>query len=164
MGFSRSAIVAAAAATQEPRLAATVLIMGGVHSNEIVARCDGKRTKAVQNHVAEAFGWSSAELEDRLRPVFHGVDAATYPGRVDPASVLIFEAGRDRCIGERPRNDLWVTMGRPLKYTLNYGHRIAFFSMTPLGGSWMCRKTWDFLEERLLGDPQKSSPSMNDRR
>ena len=48
VGFSRSAIVAGTLATQEPRLAATVLVVGGAHPHTIIARCGGKRTSAVQ--------------------------------------------------------------------------------------------------------------------
>jgi dienelactone hydrolase len=152
MGFSRSAIVAATAATQEPRLAATVVIMGGVHQHQIMARCTGPRTSEVREHVEETFGWDQDELEDRLRPIFSVVDAANYPGRVDPATVLVIEAGKDTCIPEEARRALWETMGRPEKITFNYGHKTAFISMTPLGGSWMCRKAWEFLEGRLLED------------
>lgn len=150
IGFSRSAIVAGTAATQEPRLAATVLIMGGAHPHEIVARCEGVRTSAVQENAERQLGWDQDELEARIRGVFSSVDAANYPGRVDPAGVLIVEASRDNCIQESARTALWETMGRPLRYLLNYGHRIAFAAMTPLGGNWLCHRTWEFLQQRLL--------------
>jgi len=150
VGFSRSAIVAGVAATQEARLAATVLVMGGARPHEIVARCIGKRTSAVQRNARRRLGWDQDELEARIRPAFSVVDAANYPGRVDPETVLMFEASRDDCIQESARMALWESMGRPERISLNYGHRIAFAAMTPLGGNWICHRTWDFLQRRLL--------------
>jgi dienelactone hydrolase len=149
VGFSRSAIVAGLAATQEPRLAATVLIMGGAHPHQIVARCAGKRTSALQRNANQSFGWDADELERRITDAFAVVDAANYPGRVDPQSVLMFEAARDDCITESPRGALWQAMGRPRLISLGYGHRVAFAAMTPLGGNWICDRTWEFLQERL---------------
>ncbi len=149
IGFSRSAIVAGLAATQEPRLAATVLIMGGAHPHQIVARCDGKRTSALHRNVKRSFGWDAHELERRIADDFSLVDAANYPDRVDPQSVLMFEAARDECITESPREALWQAMGRPKTLSLNYGHRVAFAAMTPLGGNWICDRTWEFLQQRL---------------
>jgi dienelactone hydrolase len=159
IGFSRSAIVAGLAATQEPRLAATVLIMGGAHPHQIVARCAGKRTSALQRNVRRSFGWDADELERRIADEFALVDAANYPGRVDPRSVLMFEAARDECITETPRAALWHAMGRPKLISLDYGHRIAFAAMTPLGGNWICDRTWEFLQSRL-GVPQQPLPTI----
>jgi dienelactone hydrolase len=149
VGFSRSAIVGGTALTQEPRLAAAVLMMGGAHPHQIVARCTGKRMSAVREHVAATFGWSAGELETHLEPVFAPVDAASYPGRVDPAKVLLFEAAKDECIPASARQALWKTLGRPTTYRMDYRHRWAFLSITPLGGNWLSRRAWDFLEERL---------------
>jgi len=150
LGFSHSAIIAGTVVTQEPRLAAAVLVMGGAHPHRIIARCRGKRTSAVQKNAENAFGWGREEFEKRLEPVFRTVDAASYPGRVDPNDVLILDSGRDKCIPESCRDALWDALGRPERISFNYGHRMSFLSMTPLGGSWMCRRIWDFLETRLL--------------
>ena len=151
VGFSRSAIVAGTLATQEPRLAATVLVVGGAHPHTIIARCGGKRTSAVQRNAKRQFGWDQDELEKRLEPIFKLVDAANYPGRVDPNTVLMIEAAKDSCITEPSRTELWEAMGQPEQISLNYGHRKAFLSMTPVGGNWMCERIYEFLEERLLG-------------
>jgi dienelactone hydrolase len=152
IGFSHGAFVAGTVATQEPRLAATVLVMGSAHPNEIIAHCIGDRTTMLQDKVAQNFGWTRDDFAARLEPIFRGVDPATYPGRVDPRRVLIFEAGRDHCAPEPSRTALWETMGRPERIILNYGHRRAFLSMTPLGGSWMCREIWEFLQGWLIGE------------
>jgi len=149
IGFSRSAMVAGLAATQEPRLAATVLMMGGAHPHRIIARCDGRRSSLVRNNVREQFGWDTEELEERLGELFAEVDAASFPGRVDPATVLVFEANRDECIPQSSRQDLKRTMGWPRTYTLDRKHRQAFIGITPLGGKWIFHRTWEFLSERF---------------
>ena len=84
------------------------------------------------------------------------MDAASYPGRVDPAGVLIFEASRDACIQESSRRALREAMGWPETVSLAYGHRIAFAGITPLGGNWICHRAWEFLRQRLLPEPSPS--------
>jgi len=149
IGFSRGAIVAGLAATQEPRLAATVLMMGGARPHRIVARCDGDRTSKVQRHAEHTFEWDQDELEHRLETLFATVDAANYPGRVDPESVLLIEASEDECIPDSSRSSLWETMGRPRTYQVHAKHRMAFVGITPLGGNWLSELTWEFLRTRL---------------
>jgi len=149
IGFSLGAFVAGTIATQEPRLAATVTVMGGSHLNSVIANCDGKRATRVQA-TAERFGWDREELAAQLEPIMSVVDPANYPDRVDPRRVLIIEAGRDKCVPEKAREDLWLTLGKPERISMDYDHAPAFYSMTPLGLSWMRRRIWEFLEPRLL--------------
>lgn len=150
IGFSLGAFVAGTIATQEPRLAATVTVMGGSHLHSVIATCDGKRATRVQATAAENFGWDREELAAQLEPIISVVDAANYPNRVDPKSILIIEANRDNCIPEKSREDLWLALGKPERISINYDHAPAFYSMTPLGFSWMRRQIWEFLETRLL--------------
>ena len=58
IGFSHSAIVAPVIAAVDPRIDATVLVMGGAHPHRIIARCTGPRMTAVQEHGSVAFGWN----------------------------------------------------------------------------------------------------------
>lgn len=150
IGFSLGAFVAGTIATQEPRLAATVTVMGGSHLNSVIATCDGKRATRVQATAAEKFGWDREELAVQLEPIIRVVDAANYPSRADPKSVLIIDANRDKCIPEKSREDFWLALGKPERISMNYDHAPAFYSMTPLGFSWMRRQIWEFLEPRLL--------------
>ena len=149
IGCSLGAVVAGTIATQEPRLAATVTVMGGSHLHSVIATCDGKRATSVQEK-AESFGWSKQEFEARLEPIMSIIDPASYPNRVDPGSVLIIDANRDKCVPEKAREDLWLALGEPERISMNYDHAPAFYSMTPLGLSWMRRRIWEFLEPRLL--------------
>ena len=159
IGFSLGAFVAGTIATQEPRLAATVTVMGGSHLHSVIATCDGKRATRVQTTAAENFDWDQEELAAKLAPIINVVDTANYPNRVDPKGILIIEANRDKCIPEESREDFCLALGKPERISMNYDHAPAFYSMTPLGFSWMRRQVWEFLEARLLDQSAQSLPS-----
>ena len=161
IGFSPGAMLAPALAAQEPRISATVLVMGGADPHEVIARCVGARTEGVQVHAQETFGWTRDEMAATLGPIYDPVNAASFPARVDPASVLIFEAGRDECVPESSRDALWEAMGRPERYTIDADHRHAFYTMTPLRFNWMRKKIWSFFETRLIEGPAHSRTGEN---
>lgn len=150
IGFSFGASVAGGILTQEPRFAAAALVMGGAQQHKILAHCAGQRLNAVRGRIALDFGWTADDLEERLEPIMRDVDAANYRGVVDPANILIVDAGRDDCMAEACRESLWETLGRPERLTMNYDHKRAFYSITPLGFYWLRYRIWEFLEPRLI--------------
>jgi dienelactone hydrolase len=150
IGFSHGAIFAPTLATQEPRISTLVLVMGGAHPQRVAAQCAGARTEGIQIWAAETFGWSRDEMEERLEPLYGPLDPASYPDRVDPARVLIIEAGKDECMPESSREALWEVMGRPERHIIHSNHRHAFYTMTPLNLNWMRKKIWKFYKTHLL--------------
>ena len=161
IGFSHGAMLAPALSVQEPRITATVLVMGGADGHEIIARCVGARTEGVQDHAFETFGWSRDGMAETLEPIFEPMNAANYPNRVNPTRVLIFDAGKDECVPQSSRDSLWETMGRPERYTIDSNHRHAFYTMTPLRFNWMRKKIWTFIETRLLEGSARSKFGQN---
>jgi dienelactone hydrolase len=161
IGFSHGAMLAPVLAAQEPRISATVLVMGGADPHEVIARCVGARTEGVQEHAERTFGWSRDEMATILDPIYNPINAASSPGRVDPARVLIFDAGRDECVPESARDSLWEAMGRPERFTIDADHRHAFYAMTPLRFNWMRKKIWSFFETRLIEGPAHSRTGEN---
>jgi dienelactone hydrolase len=157
VGFSHGAMLAPTLAAQEPRITALVLVMGGAHPPRVIAQCRGARTEGVQIWAEAIFGWSRDEMEERLEPLYGPMDPARYPNRIDPSRVLIFDAGKDECVPESCRDDLWEAMGRPERTIINANHRHAFYTMTPLNFNWMRKRIWDFLELRLLGSSTHSN-------
>ncbi len=149
LGFSHGAIVASAAAVQEPRLAATVLVMGSALAHQVIAQCPLERSVVAREKASSDFGWSRDELQERLEPIFLPLDPASYPGRVDPSRVLIVEAKRDECMPANGRLALWEAMGRPERLQLNFGHKQAFLAMTPVGLNWLRHKIWRFFSQTL---------------
>jgi hypothetical protein len=107
------------------------------------------RGEAAKNRAQSGFGWSLADLEHRLEPIFAPFDPASYPGRVDPSRVLIVEAARDQCMPRTGREALWEAMGRPRRIRLDYRHKQAFLAMTPLGFNWLRHRIWEFLQQTL---------------
>jgi dienelactone hydrolase len=149
MGFSQGGMLAAGVVVQEPRIAATVLVMSGALAHQAIARCQLERSEGMKAKAFSDFGWSREELESRVESRFRAVEPANYPGRVDPSTVLIVEAAKDDCIPESGREALWETMGRPQRILLNYKHKQAFLSMTPLRLMWLRHRIWDFLQDSL---------------
>jgi len=157
IGFSHGAMLAPTIAAQDSRITALVLVMGGAHPQRVIAQCRGARTEGVQNWAEETFGWSRDEMEERLEPLYGVMDPARYPDQIDPSRVLIFDAGRDECVPQSCRDDLWEAMGRPERTTIDANHRRAFYTMTPLNLNWMRKRIWEFFELRLLGSSTHSN-------
>jgi dienelactone hydrolase len=154
MGFSHGGIVAAGVAVQEPRLAATVLVMAGALLHQPMVRCSLARSEGMRSKALSEFGWTEEELEARIEAEFSYFEPANFPGRVDPSKVLIVEAAKDDCIPESGRQALWQTIGRPERILLNYRHKQAFLSMTPLRLLWLRHRIWEFLQRSFEIEPQ----------
>ncbi len=149
IGFSHSAITAGMATVNEPRLAAVVLVMGGAHPHRILATCDDDDAGPPRDKILQRFGWTAADYEQAIEPLFRPIDAANYPGRADPSRILIFDSHEDECIPRDARDDLWEALGRPARISFLYGHKMSFLSMTPLGFYWMRREIYEFFESTL---------------
>jgi dienelactone hydrolase len=149
IGFSHSAVEAGMVAANEPRLAAVVLVMGGAHPHRILALCDGDVAR-VRDKILQRFGWTAADYEQAIEPLFRPIDAANYPGRADPSRILLFDSHEDKCIPRDARDDLWEALGRPARISFLYGHEMSFISMSPLGFNWMRREIYEFFERTLL--------------
>jgi dienelactone hydrolase len=145
IGFSRSAVTAGMTALNEPRLAAVVLVMGGARPHRILATCDGDVGRP-RKKILKRFGWTAADYEQAIEPLFRPIDAANYSGRADPGRILIFDSHEDKCIPQDSRDDLWEALGRPARISFLYGHNTSFLSMTPLGFNWMRREIYEFFE------------------
>ena len=158
VGFSHGGMVAAGVAVQEPRVATTVLVMSGALVHQVAVRCPLERSEGMKTKALSEFGWTQEELESRVEAKFSIFEPANYPGRVDPSTVLIVEAAKDNCIPGSSREALWETMGRPERLLLNYRHRMAFLSMTPLRLSWLQPRIWSFLQDSLEIEPHSLEP------
>jgi dienelactone hydrolase len=148
IGFSVGAIIAAGAAQIDPRLAATVLVMGAANPAQVIAQAEGAAERN-RELILERFGWTQERYQQELELAFGFLDPARMGGRVDPARVLIFDAAHDERMPQTTRDALWEAMGRPERITLQYKHAFAFFSMSPLGRNYTTDRIYRFLEETL---------------
>ncbi len=151
IGFSYGAVIAGIAVGHEPRLAATVLVFGSAHPHTLLAKCPTDWALALQKDVEANLGWDQDQFEARAQPFFAEVDPATYPGRADPAKVLMIDAIYDDCMPGYAREALWDVLGRPERISVYDSHQNAFFAMTPIGFNWLPGQVYGFLEKRLNG-------------
>lgn len=149
VGFSINAIMGTLVHQTDPRIKASVLIMGGTGLGKIVSECPGNE-KQTRDAVLDRLNLSQERFEESVTRILKDVDPASYPMRVNPSTSLIFDAAKDECIPSTGRENWWLTLGRPERVTLKYDHRRAFYAMTPLGFNYIRAKTYDFLEQHLL--------------
>ena len=152
IGFSMGAVVASLVAANEPRIAASVLAMGGANVHEMFATCFG-RAKDARETIISRLGWTKETFEEKLEKPLTPINPARFAGRVNPERVIMFEAGHDTCIPKSGREALWRAMGQPQRITWPYNHKMAFLMMSPLGFNTMRRKIYYFLDETLRYPP-----------
>ena len=158
IGFSHSGIYASLLAVQEPRVAATALVVGLANPHLVIANCIAKWPSDLRKSVLEKFGWTLKQYEEFLEPIFRPYDPARYPGRADPARVIMFDAYFDECVTEGKRDALWELMGRPERYIILDGHGAAFLAMTPLNFNWMRHAIYEFFDRTLEGPKASGKP------
>lgn len=148
VGFSISAVSGTLVAQSDPRIRSSALVMGGAEIGRIVSRCPGNE-KETREAVMNRLNIDVLGYEQIINALFDGLDPADYPNQVDPRSILIVDADKDKCIPEQSREFWWEALGRPERITLNYSHRRAFLAMTPLGFNFLRRKVYQHLENTL---------------
>jgi dienelactone hydrolase len=148
VGFSAGGVYAADLFLLDERIDTAVIAMGGTGFASIMAH-DPRRASIAREYAAERFGWSVERYRDEMDAIFGHLDADRLAGRYEPERVLMIEAGRDERIPPRSRERLWDALGRPERVLLDYRHRNAFFSMTPVGGNYTTDRIWEFLDASL---------------
>jgi hypothetical protein len=157
VALSHSAIVGGSVLVNEDRLRAAVMFLGGAYVHKILARCAGGRVEDLRQVITERFGWTVDEYEKKLEPIFMTYDPTRFTLKMDPGRILTFDAGNDECMPPESREDFWVALGRPERYTLKYRHKASFMSMTALGAYWSREKIYEFLAGHL--DVEAKPPS-----
>ncbi len=148
IGFSMSALVASLATLHEPRLHASVIVMGAAHPHEVLSVCPGRPAMA-RTAVLQQFGWPLATYREHMTRVFSSLDPVLYEGMVDASKVLMIDAHYDDCMPANTRNSLWQALGQPERISYKYPHKKAFLAMTPLGFNTMRNRIYRFLEAQL---------------
>ena len=150
VGFSIGAVFAADVALVDPRVSSLVLVLGGARPAEILAG-DLGRSAAARRAILDRFDWDVERYRTEMQAIFGFLDADRLAGGIDPARVLMFEAGKDRRVPPSSRRFLWEAMGRPELVTFPFRHRASFLSMTSLGFNWTTRRILAFLEDTDAG-------------
>ena len=148
-GFRIGAIVGSIVTVEEPALAGTTLVMGAVNPADVLTYCNriagDSRLTAMEN-----LDMSLQEYENTMHEAFDALDW-TRQGVVvaDPSRFLVVDAHHDDCMPQRARDELWLGLGKPERYTLKGSHQGAFLSMTIVGLNYTSKLLVDFIEERF---------------
>jgi len=150
IGYSISAIVGANVLHNEPRLEAGILVMGGGQPGLIAANCPGRADLARQSFMPR-LDLTAEQFGDEFGRRFEVVNPSRFVGRRDPSTVLMIDARNDLCMPPESRDSLWRSLGKPDRYTIQFGHKNSFLAMTPLAFNFIPRRIRDFLRrERLI--------------
>jgi dienelactone hydrolase len=161
IGFSMSAIVGSIVLTNEPRIDAGVLVVGGADLHEILAACNG-RMQRTRESIVQRFGWSIEEFREEIEAPLAAINPVRFAGRLAPDRVLIIEAGQDSCMPESARERFWVAMGRPERVSYQYDHRTTFLAMTFLGGNDLQSHIHRFLDRTIAPQEVRYQAAQND--
>jgi hypothetical protein len=143
IGFSKSSVIAGIVAQINPHITGAIFVMGGSNPAEMIYYCDYYE---IQKKITRRFHWTPKKLNSVLHhylsPIFN---VASYPMRLDPCRVLIFDSYYDTCIDQHTREELWNAMGQPERISFYAGHKGSFGSMTLAGGYFMRCKIMNFI-------------------
>jgi len=106
LGISLGAIVGSLAAGVEPRLARSVLVIGGGDPATIVWHAP--ETRGLRERLTE-LGYT----RERVREATAGLDPLRFAKRVDRRSVLMINAANDQTIPKACTLALWEALGKP---------------------------------------------------
>lgn len=148
IGFSVSGHVATLTLMYEPSVAASVIVMGGGHPHQMMARC-ADRIARTREQLTARLGWSVEEYERKLEKLLVSIDPLVLNKRLDGKKTLMIDAAKDTCVSPEARERLWAVLGNPERISYHYDHKMAFLAMTPLGLNVMRREISRFLEKTL---------------
>ena len=161
VGFSMSAIVGSIVLTNEPRIAAGVLVVGGADLHEVLAACNG-RIRRTRERLLDRFEWSIDDFKEALKAPLAAINPGRFAGRLDPDRVLVIEAAEDSCIPQSARERFWEALGRPERVSYQYDHRMTFLAMTFLGGYDLQRQIYRFLDRTIAPRLVRYEAAQND--
>lgn len=148
MGSSFGAVVAALVAEADPRIRATVLILGGGDLGLLFCRCKEREIVEFREKVMALNGYSQEEFCRTFSAAMKEVDPLTYAARLDPARTLMINAYWDQVVVPECTEKLWEASGRPHRVQLAAGHYTA-----PLFYLWYVRSRALKHFEKLLKAP-----------
>jgi dienelactone hydrolase len=93
-GFSIGAVVGSLVVTQEPRLAASTLIMGGANPAQLLTYCN-RIAGRTRQEVTERLGMDEQQYMAIMSAAFDPLNLSNFRGSVDPSRVLVVDAGDD---------------------------------------------------------------------
>lgn len=143
MGASMGALATTVLAAVEPRVRASVIVLGGGDLPDVITRSDEPR---VRRYVRERLAAGVPDVGDLARRISRAVvsDPLALGPHVDARRALVFTARWDEVVPADAQARLHEALGRPEAFTLPTGHYSAA-ALFPL----IMWKAGDFLERTL---------------
>lgn len=134
VGFSIGAIIANLALCADARISAGALVMTGGNLDETFAYSTADYVQKTRNTLLRRFGWTRAHFQKAIAPYLHDINPLRYSACADPSRVIMVDAQYDNLFSQRTRDMLWRALGKPDRYIVPAGHKMAFLGMTIFGG------------------------------
>ena len=127
LGVSLGAIMAQLAMEADPRIESGALLLGG---QDLPLILDSSGYGVVQRYRAammKRFHVDADGLRALARERFRTVDPKSYPGRIDPAKVLMISGRYDNVIRYEVTRETWANLGYPELHVIQAGHYTSAF-------------------------------------
>lgn len=125
VGISLGAITGAIVTGLEPRINASVLILGGGDIVGILMTSTDKSVRRVRENLQRNEGLSEEEMREILASRLYPFDPLYYADHSDPSRFLMINAMMDRVIKREYTQAQWEALGKPTMIVVPAGHYTA---------------------------------------
>jgi len=122
IGVSMGAIVGTAVLAADPRVKASVLVIGGADLSDILVTAHDEAIAEYRSSLKARLGVTDDQLAARIREILSPITEMDPTGKVDPDSILFIASRFDRLIRWPRSTLLWQRLGRPKRWILPCGH------------------------------------------
>lgn len=127
MGISLGAIVGSVVASVDPRVKASVFLLGGGNLPGILLTTEEFPILRARNRLLDREELTPEEMASQLEKALKPIDPLTHAHRLDPSRVLMINAYFDRVIRRKYTRELWEASGRPELIFVPAGHYSSAF-------------------------------------
>lgn len=122
IGVSMGAIVGTAVIAADPRIKASVLVIGGADLSDILVTADDDAIAEYRTALKARLGLTDEQLASRIREILSSITEMDPTAKVDPHTILFIASRFDRLIRWPRSTLLWQRLGRPKRWILPCGH------------------------------------------
>ena len=125
LGVSLGAVLSQLAMQADERIGAGALLLGAQDLPLILETSGFMAVRRYRNMLRERHDLSGEELRRFVEESFAAVDPRSYPGRIDPARLLMVSGRFDNIIQFEVTRRTWENLGRPELHVIPTGHYSA---------------------------------------
>ena len=122
MGVSMGAIMGSGVLAADPRIKASVLVIGGAELGDILTNANDEEINLYRKDLAKRLGLTEQDLVPKYKELLAPLTELDPTGKVDSESILYMSARFDQVVRYPHATLLWERLGRPKRWTLPCGH------------------------------------------